>query len=437
MVAYGDPAIAAEVAGAPRPRSYDAPAMGRRREPRVWLVSELYYPEETSTGQIMTQIAEALAGHFDMRVLCAQPTYASRGTRAPRSERVNGVSITRSRSTTFDKNRLLGRLVNALSLTASIFLAAITRLRRGDVVLVVTNPPMLPFVIVGAARLRRARCVLIVHDVYPDVAVALEAIPEGGVIERTTGAASRWLYQAVTAIVALSSDMAERIARRCPGAKEKIAVIHHWADIDTIRPSDDARKTFLGELGLDDRFVVQYSGNIGRTHGIEAIVEAAARLQDDHHVHFLVIGEGAKRDWLVSTVDERALDNVTVLPRQPRDGLNEALNACDTGILAMVPGMLGISSPSRLYNIFASGKPVIAIVDGRSHVADVVSSEGIGWVVEPGDMEQLEHTIRDAAAQPDSVRAMGRKARAVAEVQFSRDHITQEYVDLVKRLVAS
>jgi len=99
----------------------------------------------------MTQIAEALAEHVDMRVLCAQPTYAARGTRAPRSERVNGVSISRSPSTTFDKDRLVGRLVNALSLTASIFIAAVTRLRRGDVVLVVTNPPMLPFVVAVAA----------------------------------------------------------------------------------------------------------------------------------------------------------------------------------------------------------------------------------------------------------------------------------------------
>ena len=385
----------------------------------------------------MTQIAEALAETFDMRVLCAQPTYASRGVRAPRSEHVNGVSISRAPSTTFDKNRLLGRLVNALSLTASIFLASITRFRRGDVALVVTNPPLLPFVVAVAARLRGARCVLIVHDVYPDVAVALGAIRDHGVIERTAGTASRWLYRAVTAIVALSSDMAERIARRCPDATNKIAVIHHWADIDVIRPSDSARKTFLGELGLDDHFVVQYAGNIGRSHGIAAIVEAAARLQDDRHVHFLVIGEGAKREWLVSSVKERGLDNVTVLPRQPRDGLNEALNACDAGILAMVPGMLGISSPSRLYNVFASGKPVIAIVDARSHVADVVGSEGIGWVVEPGHMDQLEQTIRDAAAHPDSVRDMGRKARAVAEEQFSRDHITQEYVRLVKRLLVN
>jgi glycosyltransferase involved in cell wall biosynthesis len=103
----------------------------------------------------------------------------------------------------------------------------------------------------------------------------------------------------------------------------------------------------------------------------------------------------------------------------------------------MVPGMLGISSPSRLYNVFASGKPVIAIVDARSHVADVVGSEGLGWVVEPDDMVQLEHVIREAAADPARVQEMGRHARAVAERQFSRDHITQEYARLVRRLIAS
>jgi glycosyltransferase involved in cell wall biosynthesis len=273
---------------------------------------------------------------------------------------------------------------------------------------------------------------LVVHDVYPDVAVAVGAIRPDGLVERVAGALARWPYRTMTSIVALTSDMAALIERRCPEVADKLAVIPNWADLDVISPSDADGKAFLHELGLTDRFVVQYSGNIGRSHGIEAIADVAERLRDDPQIRFLVVGSGAKRDWLVATIDEKRLTNVTVLPRQPRDALNGLLNGCDVGILAMVPGMLGISSPSRLYNIFAAGKPVFAMVDAHSHVADVVESEGVGWVMEPGDVDELERRIREAAADAIGVREKGTKARAVAEQQFSRDHITDEYARLVR-----
>jgi hypothetical protein len=118
----------------------------------VWVVSELYHPEETSTGQVMTGIAEGLAARFSVKVLCGQPTYAARGTRAPRAEVRRGVDIHRCVSSTLDKNRLAPRLLNAVTLSVSIFGQALRRFARGDLVLVVTNPPLLPFLMAAACR---------------------------------------------------------------------------------------------------------------------------------------------------------------------------------------------------------------------------------------------------------------------------------------------
>jgi hypothetical protein len=134
----------------------------------VWVVSELFHPERTSTGHFLSCIATGLASSFPVRVLCAQPTYSARGRRARRRERLGGAEILRCWSTTFPKDVLLLRLVNLITISMSILFEACRAFRHGDRVLVVTNPPTLPFVVRWACRLRGARLVLLIHDVYPE-----------------------------------------------------------------------------------------------------------------------------------------------------------------------------------------------------------------------------------------------------------------------------
>lgn len=140
---------------------------------RLWIVSELYYPEESATGYYVTHIAEGLAASFPVSVLCSQPTYASRGVKAPWREHRNGVNVRRCWSTTFSKDKLLSRFANVITICVSLFVAALRASRAGDVFLVTTNPPLLPAFISLAAKLRRARCVMLTHDVYPDVLASI------------------------------------------------------------------------------------------------------------------------------------------------------------------------------------------------------------------------------------------------------------------------
>jgi hypothetical protein len=195
----------------------------------VWVASELYYPEETSTGFLLTRIAEGLAESFDVHVICGQPTYSARGRRAPRRERRNRVEIERCWSTTLDKDRLPLRLLNAVTISASMFATALRRFRRGDSVLVVTNPPFLPFVIAAAARLRGARPALIVHDVYPEVLTAAGLAGEDSAVTRLAGALTRALYRGVDRIVVLGRDMHALTVRKLGPEADKIVIIPNWA----------------------------------------------------------------------------------------------------------------------------------------------------------------------------------------------------------------
>src|SRR4030095_1110496 len=138
---------------------------------RLWVVTELYYPEETSTGYYLTRIAEGLAVDFDVKALCGQPNYSARGTVAPKREVHNGVEIFRAAGTTLDKNVIVFRLMNMFTLGISIFLKALRNFRRGDKVLVVTTPPSMPFVVALAALAKGSSYTLLIHDNYPEILI--------------------------------------------------------------------------------------------------------------------------------------------------------------------------------------------------------------------------------------------------------------------------
>lgn len=386
---------------------------------RIWVLSELYYPEESATGYYLTRIAEGLAGEFDVHVLSAQPTYLARGTRAPKIEVHAGVSIRRCSGTTFNKNNLLSRTVNLVTISISIFLRSLVELRRGDTVLAVTNPPTLPFVAALACKVRGAQLVLKIEDLYPDALVAAGIVRRDALLARVFDRAQGWLYRFATRIVVLGRDTQEILSERHPGIAPKIVYIPHWADLSVIRPAPREENRLLAKLGLGDKFVVQYSGNMGRTHDIETIVEAAASLQAEQHIHFLMIGWGGKERWLRETCAARALSNVTVLPPLPRNELPDSLNAADVALVTLVGGMLGVSVPSRLYNVLAAGKALIVTAHEDAEIARVVREERVGWVVRSGDAAGLAAAIRDASADPARLADIRGRARAAAEQKYA------------------
>lgn len=400
----------------------------------VWVVSELYHPEQTSTGYFLAGIAEGLAQHYQVRVLCAQPTYSARGTRAPRYEERNGVRIRRCLTSTFDKEKLVLRLINLATISISISFNAIWRLRTDDCVIVVTNPPLLPFLVAFAARLRGARCLLLVHDVYPEVLVAAGMIKAESRLARIIDRLSRTLYRNVERIIVLGRDMEQLIRRKIDADRDQIVIIPNWADVDEVLPGQRSQSKLLRTLGLSDRFVVQYSGNMGRTHGLGCLLKAAEKLSGGSDTHFLFVGSGAKKRWLEETARAKGLSNVTIIPSCPRADLPSYLNACDVAIISFVPGMAGISVPSRMYNVLAAGKPIIAVADSDSELAQVVQEEQVGWVVPPDDPDRVLGAILEARNHPDLLRKMGLRARMAAENRFSPKELIGFYVTLIASL---
>jgi len=401
-------------------------------KPRLWVVCEVYYPEKISTGYYLTSIAEGLTDGFDVKVLCGQPNYAARGTVAPKHEFRNGTEIFRAASTTLDKNVIVYRIVNMLTLGASMFLKALRHFRRGDRILVVTAPPSLPHTIAPAALIRGASYVPLLHDCYPEQLIATRKARPGSLIVRINNVANRWLFKHASKLIVVGRDMKDLMEEKTASLDIPIDVIPNWADLEIIHPSPREENTLRKELGIADKFVLMYAGNIGRPTDVETIVDAAEVLLEEPQFYFVFIGSGAKRKWLETQIRDRNLTNVTLLDVRPREDQIVFLNACDVALVTLVKGMWGAAMPSRTYNVLAAGKPIIALTEPGSELARVIDEEQVGWYVTPGETDELVAAIRQASADRDRLNEIGKSAYSAAKAKYSRETAIESYRNALK-----
>ena len=398
----------------------------------LWVVTECYYPEVVSTGQYLTQTAEGLADDFDVKVICGQPNYLSRGTRAPRQEMRNGVRIHRVWSTLLNKNVVLFRLVNMLTLGLSMFFKSLAEFRSGDKVLVVTAPPNLPFTTGVASLARGAAYTLLIHDYYPDQLVALGKLRSNSLAVKVMHAANSWLFKHAARIVVVGRDMAELVSARTEGLDVPVVTIPNWADIEEVRPARRGENRLLKSLGVEDRLVLLSAGNIGRPTAVQTIAECARLLKDDERFHFVFVGWGAKGGWLKEFVGDHGLTNVSLLGMRPRSEQQEFLNACDIGLVSLASGMWGTAMPSRTYNIMAAGKPILALCDEDSELHRVLTDDDLGWRVSPDDAAAMKVTLESIYETRERLPEMGDRARKAAETKYSVNTALSKYLEALR-----
>lgn len=395
--------------------------------PTLWVVSELYYPEETSTGYYMTRTAEGLTDSFTVKALCGQPNYSSRGTRAPKHEIRRNVEIFRAAGTTLNKNVIAFRLINMITLSISIFLKGIFRFRAGDQVLVVTTPPSLPFVVAVAALIRGASYTLVIHDNYPEILFAVGKLKSDSIIATILNFSNRWLYKHARKLIAVGRDMERLLLSKSDGLDIPVAVIQNWAELESVHPEPRDSNQLLKDLGLEDKFVFLYAGNMGHPNDVETIIETARRLRERPEFHFVFLGTGVKEKWIRAAIDELKLENIDLLSPKPRSEQIVFLNACDVALVSLVGNMLGVSMPSRTYNILAAGKPMLALTDPASELANVIDEDRVGWHVRPGNADELTQIILEIYESRADLPSYGERARTSALNKYSLETAIAKY----------
>jgi len=210
-------------------------------------------------------------------------------------------------------------------------------------------------------------------------------------------------------------------------------VIHNWADGDAIRPVDPDANPLRERWGLRGRFVVGYSGNMGRAHEFETVLGACELLYDDPGIAFLFIGDGSQRRWLERAVRRRGLANVVFEPYQPRSALAESLSAADVHLVSLQPVLEGLIVPSKFYGIAAAGRPMIFLGERDGEIAGLVAASGCGITVAVGEADSLVAAIRALRDDPLRVARMGNAARALLENRFDARHAMRHWEALLKR----
>jgi colanic acid biosynthesis glycosyl transferase WcaI len=400
------------------------------RKPRLLVLNQYYWPGVEATAQLLTDLCEALAEDVDVTVV----TGVLHGLEdQPRRQAHNRVEIIRVRSTSFERSKLFARASNYVTYLANALLRGL-RGPRPDVVLCMTDPPIVADVALLVARRYRVPLVVISQDVFPEIAVQLKRLENPVVMKLLRSLVSLYLRRA-DRIVAIGDTMRRRLEEK--GApSERVRVIPNWVDTQRLVPRDRANE-WARNIGLDKKFVVMHSGNVGHAQDLDSLVRAATFLRDLDDLSIFIIGTGARHAELVALAEQLEVDQVTFLYYQSRGVLPQSLSAADVHVVGLAPGLAGYVVPSRLYGILAVARPVIVAADPESETAQVVERVGCGIVVPPGRPELLARAIRDAHDGKYDLVEMGRRGREWVEREADRSVAVNRYRDLLRELAPS
>jgi putative colanic acid biosynthesis glycosyltransferase WcaI len=398
----------------------------------VCFFNRSYWPDVSATGQLLTELAEDLVRlhSWDVTVVAGYPLRSD--ATLPSSEWHNGVHIVRASGTTLDPQPFIGRATNYISYFASAVVKGLA-IRKPDVVVALTDPPIVGLAALAAASKAHAPFVFLCEDIFPEVATLLEDF-HSEVVNAALTEVNRFLVRKATRIVALGETMKRRLVEGKGADPSKVTVIHNWADCRVVAPGP-RDNPFARQHELVDRFVVLHAGNIGLSQDLEILLHAAGQLRDRPDVVFVFVGDGAKKKDLQDIAGRRDLRNVMFLPFQPREMMDQSYATADVSLVSLKRGLAGVIVPSKIYNVLASGRPCIAAVEQDSEVADIINRHDCGFVIAPGDASALRTRTLDLSDDRERAIAMGARARCAA-LHFDRPRQVAAY-DALLREVAS
>jgi colanic acid biosynthesis glycosyl transferase WcaI len=407
---------------------------------RILIIHMRYLPDATGTGPLVTELARDLAAQGDeVSVITSVPHYGRRSAAPEYRGRLfhhsleEGVQVCRTWAYVPRAGSVPGRGLDYLAYTLLSTWAAV-RSSKPDVVLCVAPPITVGLSGRITGLVHRTPMVFNAQDIWPDGLVSIGRLSQGPLL-----AAFRWLertvYRASARVVVVSEGMRRNLlAKGVPGSK--VAVIPNWVDVDAVSPVAGPNR-FRQELGLHDRFVVLFAGNLGYAASLSVIVEAAGHLRQDPQTVFLFVGEGSAKAETMAQAESLGLLNVRFVTTQPRERLAEVFGAADVSLVTLRKNMGTLSVPSKSYSIMASGRPMLAAVPEDSEIADLVQAADCGVWVPPEDPLALADAIRKLREDPAGREGCGRNGRAYVEAHFGRPAVTARYRELLHEVSAA
>jgi colanic acid biosynthesis glycosyl transferase WcaI len=401
---------------------------------RVFFLNRFFLPDHSATSQLVGDVTTHLVSYgHDVHVMTSQQLYDEPRARLPSRETMKGVQVHRVSTTHFGRSRLVGRAIDYFSFYASAWSTLRTVVQPDDVIVAMTDPPLISLVAMQVADRRGAHLVNWLQDIYPEIAVEL-GVPflHGPILQSISYLRDRSLKTAADNVV-LGNNMAEKVAARGV-AEDRIHIIANWSDDDAIVPVVARDNPLRRQWGLENKFVVGYSGNLGRAHEFDTVLAAAERLRDNSNIVFLCIGGGHLRSRLANNVQQRGLGNFQFRNYQGQAALKFSLGVPDVHWVSLRPEVEGLIVPSKVYGIAAAGRPLIAICAKNGEISRMVERYQCGVVVEPGNVQALVESILQLSNDTASCVQMGQRARTMLQANFTRQQALERWRLLIQQV---
>ena len=424
--------------------------MSKMEKKKLLIYAHYYIPDTASTGQILRELAEGMLDKFDITVICVVPSYL--GTVEDKykahmfyRENINGVDILRIRVPEFSKTNTMSRIKNILTYFIGAMIATF-KVGKQDYVLSISQPPILGGLLgVWGKWMKHAKYIYNIQDFNPEQVLAVN-FSKNKLITGAMMLFDKFSCRQSDLIITVGRDLVQTVHDRFKGKKvPKTVMINNWIDEKEIYPveaEDPKVVTFKEKYGLQDKFVIMYSGNIGLYYDLENImkvieqVKPGTKTADGREVVFAFVGAGSVLDKLVAYKEEKQMDNVKFIPYQDKADLIYSLNAGDVHWCVNAKGIKGVSCPSKYYGIAAAGKAVLSVLEKDSEIRCIIEETHGGLCSEPGDYKAMAENLKwfIENSDTDKVVEMGKRSRENLVKKLTRDVSVKKYAEEILKL---
>lgn len=353
----------------------------------VWIISELFYPDEVSTAQILTDVATKISKEQKVTVL-AGPTGYEKSYHSNNLGLNDNIIIHRISLPEFDKNNLIERVLKLLLLTIKMSFFIFFNIKKGDRVIQVTNPIFLILTTSLIKKMKGFKVEILVHDVYPENLVPAGMIAESSLKFKVISKFFNYSFKQADRLIVLGEDMKQLMISKTNNKVKRIDVIPNWAD-DNIQPIKNFDKSDYLNKDVNDKIVIGFAGNLGRVQGIIEFITIFKKIENPNLV-LTIIGDGALKNEISDLISKENINNVYLFGAKPRNEQVKFLNSCDIGLITLKKGMKGLGVPSKTYNLMASGKPILFIGDVDSEIDNYIKKYNCGWSFEWNEEEMID-----------------------------------------------
>lgn len=412
------------------------------KKKKLLVYAHYYYPDVASTGQILTELCEGMKDTFDITVICVVPSYTGKIEEKYKikriyKENINEINVVRVRVPEFQKSNKLSRTKNLLAYFFNSLIATF-KLEKHDYIFTISQPPILGGVLgVLCKWIKGGKLIYNIQDFNPEQTMAV-GYTKNKLLLNTAMMMDKFSCKQSNEVIVVGRDMQETLRNRFNNKKvPENTFINNWIDEKEIYPLNENHPKiidFKEKYNLNDKFIIMYSGNIGLYYDLENIIKVIGKFNEREDVIFAFVGDGTVKKEIEDYATENKLSNVTFIPYQDKADLVYSLNSADIHWVVNAKGIKGVSVPSKLYGVMATGKPVLGVLDKGSEARLIVDECNCGVCTEPGNYNEIYNKIEYILNNKEKVKMLGKNGRKYLEKNLTKEVSINKYKNTILSL---